>query len=142
MLSSILATTAKLTIILGSIFVVLKIMYKRSHNRKYRAFYERRRSLLYQVHVNVSKLAVFSAFIHGFIVKPIDQTYAITGWLLGAAMVILLGLGAFLSIKNDSKPMEEEGDRRWITVRVVKWIFTVAVIIFILLHYKLSDWLG
>jgi len=55
-------------------------------------------------------------------------------------MVILLGLGAFLSIKNDSKPMDEERDQKWKTVRIVKWIFTVAVVIFLLLHYKLYDW--
>jgi hypothetical protein len=76
MLNATLATTAKLTFVLGSVFVVLKITYKRSHNQKYRAFYERRRSLLYQVHVNVSKLSVLSTLIHGFIVKPIDQSYS------------------------------------------------------------------
>ena len=142
MLSAILATIAKISLVLGFVFVVLKIMYKRSQNQKYRAFYEQRRSLLYQVHVNVSKLAVFSAFIHGFIVTQMDQIYSITGWLLGVAMVILLGLGAFLSIKNDSKPMDEESDQKWKTIRIVKWIFTVAVVIFLLLHYKLYDWLN
>lgn len=142
MLSSILATTAKISLILGFVFIVLKIAYKGSHNQKYRVFYERWRPLLYQVHVNVSKLAVLSALIHGFIVTPIDQTYTITGWLLGASMVILLGLGAFLSIKNDSKPMDEERDQKWKTVRIVKWIFTVSVVILLLLHYKLHDWLS
>lgn len=54
-------------------------------------------------------------------------------------MVILLGLGAFLGIKNDSKPMDEEGDQKWKTVRTVKWIFTIAVVILLLLHFKLHD---
>jgi hypothetical protein len=27
-------------------------------------------------------------------------------------------------------------------VRIVKWILTVAVIVFLLLHYKLYDWLS
>ena len=141
MLSLILATTAKLSLILGFVFIVLKIAYKRSQHRKYRAFYERGRPLLYQVHVNASKLAVVSALIHGYIATPMDQTYSITGWSLGASMVILLGLGAFLSIKNDSKPMDEERDQKWKTVRIVKGIFTVAVVVLLLLHYKLHDWL-
>lgn len=57
-------------------------------------------------------------------------------------MVILLGLGAFLSIKKDSKPMDEKDNRRWKTVRTVKWVLTVAAIVLLLLHYKLSDLLG
>jgi hypothetical protein len=141
MLSSTLATIAKLSLVLGSVFVVLKIVYKRTGNKRYRAFYERWGSPLYRVHVNVSKLAVFAAFIHGFTVKPADQIFSVTGWILGLSLVILLGTGAFLSIKNDSRPMDEEGDRRWRTIRMVKWILTAAVIPLLLLHYKLYDWL-
>jgi len=93
------------------------------------------------VHVNVSKLAVFLAFVHGFTVTPMDGTYSVTGWLNGVTMVVLLGLGAYLSIKNDAKPMDEEGDVKWRTLRVVKWVLTVLAVFFLLLHYKLYDWL-
>ncbi len=141
MISSVSATVGKLSLVAGLLFVVLKIVYKRSNNERFRSFYEGRRTLLYQVHVNVSKLAVFLAFVHGFTVTPIDGTYNITGWLYGVSMVILLGLGAYLSIRNDAKPMDEERDRKWRTLRIAKWILTVLTVFVLLLHYKLYDWL-
>lgn len=139
MISSVSATVGKLSLVAGLVFIVLKIVYKRSHNEKFRLFYERRRTFLYQVHVNVSKLAVFMAFIHGFTLTPIDWTYTVTGWLFGVSMVALLGLGAYLSIKNDAKPMDEEDDRKWRRLRIVKWILTVVAIFSLLLHYKLYN---
>jgi len=86
-------------------------------------------------------VAVIFGFIHGIIRSPIDQIYTITGWLFGIVMVILTGLGAFLSIKTNSKPMTCEDDAKWRKIRVIKWILTVLVFPALALHYFLSGWL-
>ena len=141
MISSIAASTGKLAYVAGLLFVVLKIAYKRTRSERFRSFYERNRMTLYQVHVNVSKLALLLAFVHGFTLTPLDWIYNVTGWLFGGELILMLGLGAYLSIKNDSKPMDDEGDRRFRTLRMVKWALTLLSVIFLLLHYKLYDWM-
>ena len=141
MINSIFVTLGKLSFVAGLAFVVLKVVYKGTSNEGFRSFYERRRTMLYQVHVNASKLAVFLAFLHGLTLKPLDWTYNVTGWLYGGVIVTLLGLGAYLSIRNQSKPMDEGADAKWRTIRIVKWALTASAIILLLLHYKLYDWM-
>ena len=93
--------------------------------------------VLYQLHINGSKVAVILGFIHGLIIAPLNQTYTITGWLLGIVMVALLVTGAFLSIKTKSKPMNREDDSKWKKMRISKWILTVLVFLTLALHYLL-----
>jgi Zn-dependent protease len=103
--------------------------------------YSTTKRVLYQLHVNGAKVAVIFGFIHGIVRSPIDQIYMITGWLFGIVMVILTGLGAFLSIKTKSKPMNREDDVKWRKIRIIKWILTVLVLPALALHYFLSGWL-
>jgi uncharacterized BrkB/YihY/UPF0761 family membrane protein len=72
---------------------------------------------------------------------PIDQTYTITGWVLGIVMVLLMGLGVFLSVKTHSKPMDSQDDLKWRKIRIAKWILTLLVFVALALHYLLSGWL-
>jgi hypothetical protein len=70
-------------------------------------------------------------------VDRVDRVYVVTGWALGAWIVVLLVLEAFLSIKKSVKPMDREEDRR---IRVVKWALTVLMFVALPLHYLLSEW--
>ena len=133
----------KIFLVLALFYPVYKILNKRKlvdgSNSGYHTSTTKR--VLYQLHVNGSKVAVIFGFIHGIIRSPIDQTYLITGWLLGIVMVILMGMGAFLSIKNHSKPMNREDDVKWRKIRIIKWILTMLVFLILALHYLLSGWL-
>ena len=133
----------KIFLVLALFYPVYKILNKRKlkdgSNSGHHTNTTKR--VLYQLHVNGSKVAVIFGFIHGIIRSPIDQTYLITGWLLGIVMVILMGAGAFLSIKNHSKPMNREDDVKWRKIRIIKWILTMLVFLILALHYLLSGWL-
>ena len=72
----------------------------------------------------------------------VDGAYVVTGWVLGAVMVVLLGLGAFLSIKSGAKPMDGEADRKWGRIRAVKWALTLLMFVALALHYLLSGRIG
>jgi len=132
----------KIFLVLALFHPFYKILNKRKSQDGSNSYSTTKR-VLYQLHVNGSKVAVISAFIHGLYtyMSPIDQIYAITGWLLGIVMIILTGLGAFLSIKTNSKPMNREDDVKWRKIRIIKWILTVPVFLVLALHYLLSGWL-
>ncbi len=135
MISEISANLAKLLGVIGVIFVFFKLNDKLLQNQTYSTFYQKIKLPFYQIHVNGTKIAIILAFVHGFTVKPINQSYIITGWLLGITMLLLLVLGVLLSIKNKSKPMETEEDLEWKTIRIIKWILTACALLFLFLHY-------
>jgi hypothetical protein len=93
--------------------------------------------VLYHLHLTGFKFAVIFSFVHGFMVARIDGVYVVTGWVLGAVMVVLLGL-AYLSIKSGSEPMDGEDGRNWRRIRAVKWALTLLVFVSLALHYLLS----
>ncbi|MFX1538223.1 MAG: hypothetical protein ACFFDI_28845 [Promethearchaeota archaeon] len=130
---------SKILLVIGLIFVVLKIIEKILNNQTYSAFYERIKLPLYYLHKACPALATILAFIHGFVyfwlLIPVNQTYIITGWLLGIAMLVLSILGVILGFKNDWKPFDEAKDSEWKIMRTVKWILTICVFLFLILHY-------
>ena len=105
----------------------LKIFRKELENSNYR--------LLYKIHVNAPKLTLILAFVHGFTRETINPINIPTGWTLGITLIILTTLGALLSIKNKSEPLDDSGDVEWKTVRIVKWLITVTFIVALSLHY-------
>lgn len=109
-ISELSASFAKILLLIGLIFVVLKIIDKKWNNQPCHGFYEKRNLLLYHLHINGCKFAIILAFVHGFTSTSLNQSDWITGWIVGIIMVILLVLGAILSIKNKSKPMNAEKD--------------------------------
>jgi hypothetical protein len=140
MLNAITLNICKIFLVLALFHPVYKILNKRKM-REGSDSYSTTKRVLYQLHVNGAKVAVIFGFIHGIVRSPIDQIYTITGWLFGIVMVILTGLGAFLSIKTKSKPMNREDDVKWRKIRIIKWILTVLVLPALALHYFLSGWL-
>lgn len=140
MLNVITVNICKIFLVLSLFYPVYKILNKGKLLGGSNSYGTTKR-VLYQLHVNGSKVAVIFAFIHGLIIPPIDQIYTITGWLLGIVMIILGALGAFLSIKTNSKPMSREDDAKWRKIRLIKWILTVLVFLVLALHYLLSGWL-
>ena len=140
MLGAITVNVCKILLVLALFYPIYKILNKRKLQDGSNSHSATKR-VLYQLHVNGSKVAVISGVIHGLIITTLDQIYTITGWLLGIVMVALLVLGAFLSIKTNSKPMNREDDVKWRKIRIIKWILTVLVFLILALHYLLSDWL-
>jgi hypothetical protein len=127
MVSSIAAALALIFLIFGVIFLPLKLLRKDLENPNYR--------LLYKVHINAPKLALILAFVHGLTRETINPPNILTGWTLGIALIALAVLGAVISIKNKSEPLDDEGDTEWKPVRIVKWVLTVVIVIVLTLHY-------
>lgn len=137
LINDISVTLSKILLVLGLPYIFLKIIDKGWNNQSYKDFYRKVRLPLYFIHVNFTKIAIILGFIHGIIITPIDQVYVITGWIFGIISIILLGIGVRMSIKNGSRPMNEEEDIEWKTGRNFKWILTPIVIVLFLLHYFL-----
>ncbi len=135
MISELSANLAKIFLVIGVPFVFFKSINKNVHNYGYTSFYQKTKRPFYQLHVNATKIGIILAFVHGFTVQPISQTYILTGWLLGIIMIVLLGLGAFLSIKNKSHPMDTGKDLQWKTIRHLKWVLGICVLVSLFLHY-------
>jgi hypothetical protein len=103
MLDVIALNICKIFLVLSLFYPVYKILNKRKL-REGSNSYSATKRVLYQLHVNGSKVAVIFGFIHGIIRSPIDQIYTITGWLFGIVMVIQMGLGTFSASKPNLNP--------------------------------------
>ncbi len=134
MTSLLLPILSLIMLVMGLLFAILKFLAMNLSNNNIKSLFENRKSLFYNIHVTGSKFTVILAFIHGFIMTSETQNNSFTGWLLGFNLVILLLIGAILSIKHNSIPMTEDQDRQWRVVRIVKWILTFTVIVFLFLH--------
>jgi uncharacterized protein YneF (UPF0154 family) len=131
-----IANVSKVLLVLGTVFLVTKQVNKRSGDNP-RSLHNRFKVLLYQLHVNGKKIGILLGFVHGFTIEPRNVTYVWTGRLLGLCMLVLLGTGAYLSIKQQSSIMTPEDDETWRTIRLLKWMFTPLLFIEIGLHYLL-----
>ncbi len=126
MVNLIVAISALLLVVISLIFLPIKIFRKDLESSRY--------TILYQVHANAPKLGTILAFVHGLTVALVDPTRLLTGWGLGISLILLLVLGAFVSIKTKAQPLDDQGDTEWKTVRVVKWVLTVAALVLLVLH--------
>jgi hypothetical protein len=129
MVSTVAAVLALVFVAIGVVFLPLKLLRRNLENSNYR--------ILYKLHVNAPKLALILAFVHGFTRETISPANVPTGWIIGIALILLAALGVLVSIKNKSEPLNEQGDAEWRTVRIVKWILTVVIVLVVALHYVL-----
>lgn len=134
-IGTIAVNLAKILVVVGVICVVFKIINKIWGNQSYRAFYAKMQRPFYHIHVNATKFAILLGFVHGLTIIPFDQSYIITGWALGIAMILLLGFGVWMSIKNGSQPLGEDKDLEWRSIRITKWVLTLSVFFLLFLHY-------
>ncbi|MFW9997317.1 MAG: hypothetical protein ACFFD4_35060 [Candidatus Odinarchaeota archaeon] len=133
-ISELSSSAAKILLVLGMVFIILKVIDKKLANQSISAFYEGKKLLLYHLHINGTKLATVLAIVHGFTATPVDQSSVLTGWLLGIIMLVLMALGAVISIRNNSKPMDGEKNHEWRTIRIIKWVLTLTGFLVLVLH--------
>ena len=81
MIDELIVNIAKILAVLGVFFIFFKQFRNRTTNESYHKFYKKYRKLFYHLHVTGIKLATLLGFVHGITIKPIDQTYIISGWL-------------------------------------------------------------
>jgi len=121
----VIADIAKILIVLGLIFIVVKGLGKRPGSY----------SKLYILHKAGPGIATILAFYHGLTYVPISQTYVWTGWLLGIILLALMAIGIFLGFKSNWVPFEDEMNKKYRVLRIVKWLLTALVIVAIAIHY-------
>jgi uncharacterized membrane protein len=132
-MSDVLADISKILLVVGLIFAILKILNKTKKDKP--TFYEKAKVPLYNLHKVGSILATILAFIHGFTFTPIDPKYILSGWILGLSMVVLSILGIYLGFKSNWKPFDEVQNREFKNLRIIKWILTIIIIVFLAVHY-------
>lgn len=135
LINTISVNLAKILLVVGMIYVVVKIITKVINNETFSALYERIKLPLYYLHKAGPVLATILGFIHGFVIVPLNQTYILTGWCLGICMIILSVLGIYLGFKNGWKPLDANQDSEWKKLRAIKWILTFCVFLLLFLHY-------
>ena len=136
MVHELLGNISKITFVLGTIFIFTKIQNKKTGD-KLESFHNRFKNILYQLHTNGTKIGIIAGFYHGLTIEAKALIYVNTGWILGIIMLVLLLTGAFLSIKQKSKPMTPKDDETYKTIRSIKWIFTILLYPAIGIHYLL-----
>jgi hypothetical protein len=127
MVSSIAALLSLVFFVLGLLFLPVKLLRKDIENSTYR--------ILYKLHLHAPKLATILALLHGFTVSPVVSAYLLSGWILGISLILMLAIGAFLTIKTGSEPLDDQGDVTWKNVRIFKYLLTIVAIISLVLHY-------
>ena len=129
MISIISSILALFLFVIGLVFLPIKLFRKDLENPTY--------NKLYKIHVNAPKIATILAFVHGFTVSTVTQIDLVSGWVFGIASVILLLMGAYMTIKTNSTPFDEQGDIDWRTSRILKWFISVIAIVALVLHFIL-----
>ncbi|MBD3405344.1 MAG: hypothetical protein GF411_04295 [Candidatus Lokiarchaeota archaeon] len=127
-MADILADMTKILFVLGLLFIIIKLFGKRSSGSY---------NLLYNVHKAGPALATILAFVHGLLIPPINSAYVWTGWLFGLNMILLMALGIYMGFQSEWIPFDEEQNRKYRMLRIIKWILTITVIATLGIHYLL-----
>ena len=133
--SIITAIISTVLLILGLIYVIWKIITKKSQKSDSVMPISKVKLILYNIHKSASALATILGFVHGFTVEAINQTYVITGWILGFSMIVMTGQGIFLGFQNGWQPFTEEKDQKFKFTRIIKWFLTLLMIITLVGHF-------
>lgn len=126
MVSTIAAAIALIFLVIGLLFFPVKKFRKDLESPTYR--------VLYRLHVNAPKVATIAAFVHAFTLVVIDPMKLGSGWMLGVSLVLVLLLGAYISISNNAEPLHDQGDSEWRTIRLTKWFLTFIIVVYLLVH--------
>ena len=121
-----IADIAKILFVLGLVFLFVKVLGNRDSG-----YY----SATYNLHKAGAALATLLAFLHGLTIAPLSQTYLLTGWLLGFALLALLILGVKMGFNSTWVPYDDEQNQKYKGMRIVKWILTALVIVALGAHY-------
>ncbi|WP_371802318.1 hypothetical protein [Candidatus Lokiarchaeum ossiferum] len=133
--STITATLSTILLIIGMIFVIRKIITKKTQKSNSELSAIKSKKILYNLHMSTTALATILGFVHGFTVETINQTYVITGWILGFSMIVMTSQGIFLGFQNRWHPFSEEEDQKYKFSRIIKWILTFIMIIALVGHF-------
>ncbi|NHI93215.1 MAG: hypothetical protein EAX96_11990 [Candidatus Lokiarchaeota archaeon] len=134
MISIIFENLSKIFLVIGLVSIFLKIILVK---RNYDQISEKKKLIIYNIHKASFSLSTIFAFIHGFTFVPINRTYIITGWLFGIVMIVLFLIGIKLGFQNNWKPYNEEENSKYKKIRALKWILTLLLMIFLVMHYFL-----
>lgn len=135
LISNFSAHSSEILLSIGLIFVFLKIVDKILQKPAYKVYYEKVKLPFYYLHIICITLAVILAFLHGIIIKPLNNSYIVTGLLFGIILLISSGLGVILAFKGYWRPFNDEKDSELRNIRIIKWILTISAFISLLMHY-------
>lgn len=121
-----IADIAKILFSLGLFFIILKAIGKRQSGMY---------SKLYILHKAGPGLATILGFYHGLTIAPLSETYVLTGWILGFFLLVLMILGIKLGFSSEWIPFDEDQNKKFKRVRVLKWVLTLLVCAAMGAHY-------
>jgi hypothetical protein len=116
------------------IFVILKILHRKSADVMKPSLYDKMKIVLYNLHKAGSILGTIFAFIHGLAYESVPQGFLLTGWILGGFMIILSGMGIFMGFQNKWIPFDDEKNKKFKTLRIIKWFLTTLMLAALIFH--------
>ena len=136
--STITANISVILLVLGVIFIFAKVLSKGTNNADNKSLYDKLKVPLYNFHKSGTALATILGFVHGSLVEPISRAYVITGWTLGGSMLLMSVLGIYMGFKSDWVPYNESENKKFKTLRIVKWVLTLVMIGALPAHYLIT----
>lgn len=134
LISVISGNGSKIFIGLGLIFLLVKLVEKVFHNNIIGGVLRKIKFPTYILH-KMFAIAVILAVIHAFSINLENQSAVILGWVTVGVMIILMALGIKMGFDNNWVPFDEEKDRKWKKIRLMKWVLTFCMIGFLGLHF-------
>ena len=137
-ISEITAVISVFLLFLGLIFVVWKIINKKSRKKEGGSsgkIYAKIEKPLYVLHLGASAIGSLLSIVHGATAEPVSLVCKISGWIVLITTHMMLIMGIIMGLKSKMKPFGSELDAENKKARRIKWILTAIAIIALFVHF-------
>ena len=136
--SEITAVISVLLLFIGLIFVVWKIINKKTQKKDGHSsarIYTKIEKPLYILHLSASAIGSILSIIHAVTAEPANVICKISGWMVLITTHLMFIMGIILGFKNKMQPFGSELDTENKQARRIKWILTIIAIIALFVHF-------
>lgn len=136
-LSEITSLISVFLLALGAVFVVWKILDKRSQKKvgaSSRKKYAKLKKPLYFLHIGASGIASVISIIHGVTAEDVSFICKITGDIAAITVHVMFVMGVIMAVKSKWQPFNSELDAENKKARKIKWILTIITLIALTIH--------
>jgi len=136
--SEITAVISVFLLFIGLIFVVWKIINKKSQKKDGHSsarIYTKIEKPLYILHLSASAIGSILSIVHAVTAEPANVICKISGWMVLITTHLMFIMGIILGFKNKMQPFGSELDTENKQARRIKWILTIIAIIALFVHF-------
>jgi len=136
--SEITAVISVFLLFIGLVFVVWKIINKKSQKKDVHSsarIYTKIEKPFYILHLYASAIGSIISIVHAVTAEPANIVCKISGWIVLITTHLMFIIGIILGLKNKMQPFGSELDSENKQARRMKWILTVIAIITLFVHF-------